>query len=604
MYFLSKPFNMALFINSIFFFLVIFFCDMKYEVSDDFVMDAILSGAYGTEYDSHLLFSNILLGYVLKIIYTLIPVVSWYFVMQITLCFIALTTVSYIILKQSPNIWGLLLCVVFVSFFSDDLYLLVQFTKTAAACAMAGGVLILYAFWKEEGRMRVWHIIFGALICLVGSMVRFSCIYIALAFLALSYLRYVYIFLKSHTEKKRQIFIQIIGGVLLCGCIVLSARGLSLLNRYLWSKDEAYASYFTQNNARASITDIGGYNQDEVIAALEGLEGTTIEDYYMLISWNFVDQDIYTQDRIAEFSSIFHSLADYNNHAERIILRTLFERHYEKYTVVWGIILLIIFMLVCRRNAFLYTVLQCATAGSLMFYLVYQGRIVYRVEYSIFFCLAASLVIELSRNDKKEHNVDLSQNEKDIKEGIHRNKICLCGVLLLLLIKVPLYIPDISYQTMTDEEYDQYIYDVFYDSWKFDLRKYRACVNKRPCYNELITVMEQDDNYYYLCDFTTTIQTLYYHYKPWFRMPIGYYAGTYSYFGGVTNYFPGCYYVWSVNGLDAKNPYRTITNDNIRVVDNLYQLTKINYYKQYYNVNAVEQEVGSYSGYSVWKIFD
>ena len=38
---------MSFLINAIFLLLVVLFCDMKYEVSDDFIVDSILSGAYG-----------------------------------------------------------------------------------------------------------------------------------------------------------------------------------------------------------------------------------------------------------------------------------------------------------------------------------------------------------------------------------------------------------------------------------------------------------------------------------------------------------------------------------------------------------------------------
>lgn len=77
----------ALLINLSFLTMVFIFLDMKYETSDDFVVDSILSGAYGLDYDPHLLFSNIILGYGLKILYVALPTVSWYFVMHIVLCF-------------------------------------------------------------------------------------------------------------------------------------------------------------------------------------------------------------------------------------------------------------------------------------------------------------------------------------------------------------------------------------------------------------------------------------------------------------------------------------------------------------------------------------
>ena len=228
--------------------------------------------------------------------------------------------------------------------------------------------------------------------------------------------------------------------------------------------------------------------------------------------------------------------------------------------------------------------------------MAYGGRILYRVEYGLFFCLAVVLIWHIISED------GVKEALKGNKETIKIKRIWLTGAILLMVAKVPLYIPDTNYKTMTDEEYNQYVYDVFYESWNFDLRKYRACVNKRPVYDELIKTMEQDSEHYYLCDFSSTRQLLYYHYKPWIRLPMGYYKDTYSYLGGVTSYFPNCYAVLEENGIDPFNPFSAVANDNIFIVDNCYQLTKINYYKQYYDPDAIEMQIGEKSGFKIWKI--
>ena len=53
----------AFLINIFFLCLVLLFCDMKYEVSDDFVMAAILSGAYGNGSNPQMIFVNVIIGY-------------------------------------------------------------------------------------------------------------------------------------------------------------------------------------------------------------------------------------------------------------------------------------------------------------------------------------------------------------------------------------------------------------------------------------------------------------------------------------------------------------------------------------------------------------
>ena len=146
----NNKFIVSLLINLTFLFLALLFCDMKYEVSDDFIMDAILSGALGHNYNEHLLFSNILYGYLLKFLYSITEKISWYFVFQVVICFVSLTSLCYIVLKRNNSLIGLIFCLIFVSFFSDDLYILVQFTKTARLQHAQGEVCFFMLFFIQK----------------------------------------------------------------------------------------------------------------------------------------------------------------------------------------------------------------------------------------------------------------------------------------------------------------------------------------------------------------------------------------------------------------------------------------------------------------------
>ena len=225
----KHPIYSALIINLAFLIAVILFGDMKYEVSDDFVMDTILSGAYGAKYDAHLLFSNMILGYGLKLLYMIFPVVSWYFVMHIVLCFMSLTVISAILMCKKSDVWGIFLTILFVSFFSDDLYLLVQFTKTATVCIMAGGLLVLYSYWNIKSKKKYLAGAFGIVLCLIGAMVRSACINMVLPFLVLVYIGIV---IKQKFDKK--LMVKAALGVALCGLVVLGAYKLWGVDRTLW----------------------------------------------------------------------------------------------------------------------------------------------------------------------------------------------------------------------------------------------------------------------------------------------------------------------------------------------------------------------------------
>ena len=87
----------AITLNLLFLASILVFCDVKYEVSDDFVMSAILSGAYGGSLNPHLIFINVLWGYLLTPFYLILPEISWYLIFQLLLCFLSFTILSYML---------------------------------------------------------------------------------------------------------------------------------------------------------------------------------------------------------------------------------------------------------------------------------------------------------------------------------------------------------------------------------------------------------------------------------------------------------------------------------------------------------------------------
>lgn len=71
----------------------------------------------------------------------------------------------------------------------------------------------------------------------------------------------------------------------------------------IWNKDKAYGEYLQYNTLRASITDINSYGADSIMPQLEPL-GFTITDYYMIDTWNFIDHDYFTEDKLKNISVI------------------------------------------------------------------------------------------------------------------------------------------------------------------------------------------------------------------------------------------------------------------------------------------------------------
>lgn len=132
---------------------------------------------------------------------------------------------------------------------------------------------------------------------------------------------------------------------------------------------------------------------------------------------------------------------------------------------------------------------------------------------------------------------------------------------------------------MSDEIYSQYISDTMFRSYDFNIKKYRCDISHRRPHADLIDHIESDNEHYYLMDFSSTIQLIYYNYKPWKRLPVGYYNNYYFYLGGVTYGYPSNNTCWTENNINFKSPLKSLVNDKIILVDNRQYTTKFEYLK-------------------------
>ncbi len=147
----SSHLFLAVIINLFFLLLILFFCDMKYEVSDDFIMASIMSGAYGNEPNPQMIFVNVILGYLLLPLYQLVPSISWYFVMEIVLVFLSSTTVTYLLFEKMDKSKAFMLSIILILFFANDAYLLGSVYEDCNVCCDGRrNVIHMGAFRKEK----------------------------------------------------------------------------------------------------------------------------------------------------------------------------------------------------------------------------------------------------------------------------------------------------------------------------------------------------------------------------------------------------------------------------------------------------------------------
>lgn len=565
-------------INILFFILAMVFCDTKYEVSDDFVMATIMSGAYGDSPNPQLIFANTLLGYFLLPFYMVLPDISWYLIFQLILCLISFILVTYMLLERLDKHVALLFIVLLLTVFSDDVYILPQFTKTAVLAVMAGGISFLWnIFYKKS----VFLLITSFLVCLLGTWTRFLAIYVAGGFILFLLVHEYYHLIK---ERKHQVWVRAtVLGMILIGCAV----GSRFINIYTYQNDEASSYFRKYNSARSKIVDQVDYGYEAYRNELEKI-GVSETDYYILKSWSFGDNENFSLEKMEKIADI---ISGYNR-SQSIDWENLYEQIQERkltsYPIFWANVLILGLSIICQKKSYRYMV-PFAIGVGLEVYFFITGRVVYRVEYGIF--ISSFLACAYLWN---KENCRFAMDNSEVK------KINLIFASIMIIIQLPLYIPDFSYKDVSNEERKQYIDNVFNASWDYNELKYRKVVNYERETNELITEIENHQENFYFLDFGTTIQSLYYEWSPFQNLPIGYYNNN-VYLAGITSEFPSVNYI--LESREIENPLRDLVKENVYLVDNYNLQLILSYIKEHYYPNVKADLYKEAGGYQIWKFY-
>lgn len=578
-----KDSNLAIAIglNLFFFFLAIIFCDIKYEVSDDFMIAAILSGAFGDNPNPMCMYINPILAYALLPLYKIFPSLSWYLILQLGLSLIAFIGITYMLFEKMSKKIAAMLSILFIVFFSNDAYILVQFTKTAMIVGMSGAILYVWAVFYNKSKKLM---LVSGFLCISGSMIRFSVVYVMGGFILILLLFEFRRVLAEHTPCKK-----ILKSVILPGTIlIIITFGLQNVYEHIYLSSEEYKEFYEYNSARASVVDRSDYGYEAYKKELDEI-GVSENDYLAARTWNFGDPDYFSEELMRKIGNIIAEFKEQLKIDWNDILVKLQDRKIQTYEVFWGCFLLIMISVFFQKNYLKYAILFGAIGILYEIYFFLRERVVYRVEYGVFFCVFLCLLYVW---DKK--------NERILINSVENCRICVIIISIICLYKLPLYVPDNSYKNLTSNERKTYIENVFLDSASYDSRKYKKVTNKDKEKNLLLEEIKNNGDKFYFLDFQTTIQTLYYEWDTLKNLPIDYFDN-FAYFGGVTTNFPDVKETLSKKGVS--NPMRSLTEEGVFLVDNSSLMIKLNYIREHYYPNARAELYKEVSGYQVWKLY-
>ncbi|MCF0224358.1 MAG: hypothetical protein HUK20_08805 [Fibrobacter sp.] len=277
---------LSVFINVFFLLLYIALSNCKYPSMDDFFMSSILTGAYGSEYDVHLYFVNVLYGFFLKPFYFIFPDVGWYYIFEVAEVFAAFTMLTYLLLTKVGMKIGAMLSVLLLVCLSPAFYFQVSFTQNAALLSAVGFTLMAFAEIHQKKLL-----ISGIVFSVAGFVMRSDAFLLGIPCLGI-------LLLSRWMCLKKFPVVNFI-------CVLFSlifVFAAFRLDRSFYQEGE-WRYYAEYQGPRSIFGDGQFYDRDATLDEIEerGMYGM---DYTLLTRWVFNDTENFTKDSLDKFIRI------------------------------------------------------------------------------------------------------------------------------------------------------------------------------------------------------------------------------------------------------------------------------------------------------------
>ena len=537
---LQKPFPLALCLNTLFFIVYLLFGIVHYGSLDDYFMSAIVTGAYGSEFDPHLYFINAIFAYFLKPFYIIAPSIGWYFIFILLEVFVSLTTITYLFIRQSGNKWGLILSILLLSCISPDFYQNVNFTQCATILTAAGSLLL--AFGDKERKNT--FLILAPFFLIAGHVMRSDAFMIGMPFLIL--------LLFSNLLETRRIPWKTIIVLVVC---YLSIWGLQKFNQSLYT-DSDYKYYAAYQGPRAFFGD-GRYYDAE--ATFDELEERSMQgrDFYHLQFWDFYDTQVFSLDSINAIADIArHNLYVPNRARMPAAFFITISNSFSRINTWCWVILCVMLILFANRKGQLYPWASISIISVCIGYLLLVNRVVYHVETGIWLCaITSSIFFMPNSNSFFAHKL------------LRYEKISAIGVLFLSVAFLLMAYPNlfktnrqgivcIPQPTAGEKEFVAYANAHPNDVFLLAFEPYkRLAMSKDPAYRSVAPGSWQN------------------------IFPIGYW----------NIHLPNMTKEFKKRGVE--NPLRDIVHDNVYVIENENKPRYAHFYKTHYHKDVVVDTV-------------
>lgn len=299
---------------------------------------------------------------------------NFYYILHEIICFISLGLINYFILCRLPVKKGLFLSIVFDIVFFSFFIITIQFTMTAAVCATAGILSMIYGcIYEERKRYKRLQFFGGAFLALLGSQVRFnpfvSLCAVTAAFAFGAFLSDIIknkkdLGFKNSFIKTFKSFIKPAVAIILTAVIIFGANMLSESMKYT---DPNYEDFLGYNESLSKVNDYRSANFFANKDFYRSIDIKSFTEINILKRW-CVDDDFFTKEKLDAISSYSAEHA-YDGAGSKSSLKVLMTRIGEGLSdhVKSGLIILDVFIAI----AVLFTLWILFFVSRKKFYIVF-----------------------------------------------------------------------------------------------------------------------------------------------------------------------------------------------------------------------------------------
>lgn len=418
-----------------------------FEENDDTQIAMIVEGVFGVK-EWHVIYPNFILGKIYVLLQTLIPKIRWHVVLQYTFIYVSYVFLVYVISKHKR---GMFISIVAVLGTFYEIYVSLQYTKTAALCCTAAFVLIFeyvrnntillnaqdrllnVSKNSNKGENRLFIIVAFTLI-IYGAMLRPESVFIAAVPLFAAGLLEL-----SRTKNIKKYLITFIP----LFAIVLS---LSALNSFVYSKDADWDRFMKYNKARMELNDYRYDILDFTKYADELNELNVSEnDAYMILTYQYGDDEVFSLERFLEIRNAFvnkkFGYETFANLYENLINETKIS--FVMMAAVIGLLIVFAASIITDRsksspgfitdairkiNAMILTAIFCFAA---VLYFQYSGRFSHRLFASI---IIPTIFVICFMMD----SIYIRDNDSKIVFGGNKNDVTVPACIIIMIVLIGL----------------------------------------------------------------------------------------------------------------------------------------------------------------------